>query len=390
MYKEEDVEATSKYVLLTPCKVDEDGKPILSQDIIGKRSCNIQGVVGPHSLSLNPDVLGERAITCVEDVWPTNSSEFGIYYGAQGDEGISFNGVGWKRTLINFDAFLILQHLIPGLKAHKLHEFVVASGEDCCHPLPHVDYGPLQWTGIGIDWREIADFGSDSDADDDDAQLDDFKLEKQWLELLTQDGKSDEEILKDAWMGRGNMWVFKHPGIFPIAEAAKLAEIRPTRVQIATPGGNHTDSDVEALKSTPLLTLPPELIKNVLDYLSPESVVQFISATRTIYNHFYPHIDKLTYNWIRQERSWYLPVGPIQCKEGDIEVLRWRGAWQKETGLVLGGERPVQEEGIPWFAYHLACQRSPNMRSRERIWKIGLEIKKLLTPTYTSVFWTAD
>ncbi len=324
-----------------------------------------------------PEVLDETTITYVFGVRPTDDEmEEGVYYGFREDELKVYNGTGVERILVNFCGFLILQHLIPGLKAHVLYELVNAAGRGIWPvvrgPLSNVDYGPIRRTwDIFIQWARMADLDNGTGC------INDLELERQWLRLLTQEDKSDEEILEEAWMGKGNMWIFKHPGIFPVAEAVGLVEKRPRSLQ-----GNFDGNRFGVLNTSPLLALPIELMEAVVYYLPPEDVLHFIFTTKAIYHRFHPHLDRLTYVWIEQERPWYMPVGPIPCSEGDVELNRWEDAWAERLTNSSGGEEEEEEE-TPWFAYHLACKRSPNMKSRERIWKVVLQSKELLA--YTSL-----
>ncbi len=67
-------------------------------------------------------------------------------------------------------------------------------------------------------------------------------------------------------MGPGNMWVFKHPGIFPVAEAIRLAEVFsriPFPTRSADDEGQFKDPEV-----TPLLSLPSEPMEIIFGYLS--------------------------------------------------------------------------------------------------------------------------
>lgn len=321
------------------------------------------------------EVLNENTITYVYDVWAAgHAADNGVYTWLKAEKTQDLI-IKEERILINFCAFLILQHLIPGLKAHVFYEFVLAVDGRC--GFPDVDYGPvLRARGANFRrWGRVADFAIDyySDFEElDDGE--DLKAQMQWFQLLTQEGKSDKEILEDAWMGVGNMWVFSHPGIFPIADAAKLAEER-----LRTQGPTIDEScrsHFEVLATNPLLTLPTELMEIILCYLPPKSMLSLICTSRTAYGRFHPRLDELAYIWIREERPWYLPVGPIDCKEGDTEIVRWRDDWQKEANL--GGEESEKSREIPWLAYHFACKRSPNIRSRKRIWRIVLQIKELL------------
>lgn len=312
--------------------------------------------------------MDEKTITYVFGVRPYGGRGSRVFCKGQGDEEMWYEDIGEGRIVVHFCAFLILQHLIPGLKVHTFYNLVMALGGKWSGVLRSVHYGPVGYTQEReVEWSMIADFNR-FDVDIEGSES--LGGREWWLELLRQEDQSDEENLQDAWMGCGNMWVFKHPGIFPIAEAVKLAGNRP-QVVFTTICTDSTDR----FKATPLLALPQELMEIVFGYFkSPRNALSLISTTKVLYERYRAHLDKFTFLWIRQQRPWYLPVGPIECEEGDTEIVRWRDDWDKLASEgSLGSEREK-----PWFAYYLACERSPNMRSRDRIWDIVLQIKRNL------------
>ncbi|KAF9453487.1 hypothetical protein P691DRAFT_800748 [Macrolepiota fuliginosa MF-IS2] len=263
-----------------------------------------------------------------------------------------------------------MQHLIPEMKAHVLYHLVLAVDGRCDSTVfSDIDYGPvgrIHWyPDQDGEWKDIGEI------EDEDEEPDEFEAEKWWLRLLTQEGKSDKEILEDAWMGRGNMWVFKHPGLFPVEETGKKhrQHLALQLDQLMT-----ANWDLGASNSSGLLSLPLEVLEIILGHLAPEDALCLVCGTGSLYGHFRASLDKVAYAWIRQRRPWYLPVGPVQCEKGDEEVVRWKNGWQQE----IGSDGEGCEKQIPWFAYYLVCKRSPNMRSRKRIWNIVLQIKSML------------
>lgn len=176
-------------------------------------------------------------------------------------------------------------------------------------------------------------------------------------------------------MGRGNMWVYKHPGLFPVKETVKLNEHLPPPVHSVMVGTDR-DSQPEVSGLVTLLIFPPELVEMILERLPPEDALHLVCASGSLYRRFRSCIDMCAYSWVQQGRPWYLPVGPIQCPNGNEEVVRWQQEWKRHANLDTRDISGIRN--IPWLAYHLVCRRSPNMRSRERIWGIVLQIKDLL------------
>ncbi len=294
----------------------------------------------------------------------------------QGEDEVSYEDIGNGRIVVHFCAFLILQHLIPGLEAHTFYMLVMGLDGRENGVLRDVDYGPVgDIHESEVEWRMVADIYF-FDGDLETSNLEPGERDW-WLKLLTQEDKTDEEILEDAWMGWGNMWVFKHPGLFPIAEAIRLADEWKGISSVTLFAGNTGRPKVP--EATSFLAFPPELMEVVFGYLSPRDVLASISTATALYRRFRTSLDRLTHSWIRRQRPWYLPDGPIPCEAGDTEMVRWKKGWG-ELGDLEGGV-PLNEREIPWFVYYLACKGSLNIRSRKRIWNVVLQIKELLAST---------
>jgi hypothetical protein len=366
-YAPEDVEALVKYVLITPSKVPSTAGSALNRT---------RNSLSPHKeltmIEFTEDAeINEVTVKFVFDVYPCPyGSRDGTYAQGVGDTEIYYEGIGKESFLINFCAFLIMLHLIPEVKAHMIYQLILDAGGK--HPwtsFPRgVDYGPV-WRTIRqeVDWCRIGEI--DYGQADPDGENNDFEGQKWWLTLLTQEGKTDEEILKDAWMGKGNLWVYKHPGMFPIQEAVELDECLPGPVVIA-------ESDLQSKvteDSFKLLCLPTELMRIIFGYLRPEEVLHLISATRILYQLFRGALNEISYEWMKQERPWYFPVGPVDCEGGEEEIVRWM-----EKKEFIDIYTRTSSKMPPWFAYHLACRRSANMRNRERIWRNVLKIRGVL------------
>lgn len=197
-------------------------------------------------------------------VWcpSVRSPVYGVYCKGQGDDQVYYEDIGSGRIVVHFCAFLILQHLIPGLEAHIFYKLVMKLDGRRAGILRGVDYGPIGATQKHrVEWRMIA--GNHFFDDDPETRNLNPGEREWWLKLSTQESKLDDEILKDAWMGRGNMWVIKHPGIFLIAEAVRLAEACPGIPSTTLSAGNI--GRLKVPEATSFLTFPTELIE--LQYL---------------------------------------------------------------------------------------------------------------------------
>jgi len=109
-----------------------------------------------------------------------------------------------STVIIMYTTYLIVKQASPRLKPHMICHLVFYPKPSYTYGvIDGIDYGPVvgtqeqytRWLGIS----GVRDYGE---------QVDD------WQRMLTQEGKTDEEILHDAWRGRGNMWVFVRPDRF--------------------------------------------------------------------------------------------------------------------------------------------------------------------------------
>ncbi|KAJ3563299.1 hypothetical protein NP233_g9026 [Leucocoprinus birnbaumii] len=353
-YTADDVEGTSNYVLITPCERSQDGT------IIPRKL---------RDMDAPPEILDKEDVLYLFNVYPSKEGpEMGIYDQHSKHGKVEFTGVGhsFGSYLITFCSFLILQQLIPGLEARTFCKLAVKA-RGAFQIFPIIDYGPVSRTIMqDVVWAQIADIDEEGvDGDEEDPENVD---QRWWLKFLTQEGKTDKQILEEAWMGKGNMWVFKHPGIFPIEEAVRLDRCLPSPM---TPPSTNTSP---GQKNT-FPNLPVELILVIFSYLPPEDLLHLITTSSKLYRKFRIGINEYVYAWIQRESPWYLPVGPINCEGGDEEVVRWQSQWSAFMDLDV---RTSGKKDLPWLAYHFACKSSPNMRSRERIWRIVLQIRALL------------
>jgi hypothetical protein len=116
-----------------------------------------------------------------------------------------FNLYSHSTVIIMYTAYLIMKQASPRLTPHIIYQLVLHPGFGTTL-IEGIDYGPVKGIHLELyaNWSRISDVSYDYDEE----QLD------YWHRMLTQKGKTDEEILHDAWRGPGNMWVFVRPDRF--------------------------------------------------------------------------------------------------------------------------------------------------------------------------------
>lgn len=155
------------------------------------------------SKTSGPDEITESNITQVFDVVPGDNPDLGDY-GHKDHDGRFYSVLPYGTTLIiMYTSYLILKQASPRLKPHMIYDLAYHENPSCNGHVPGVDYGPVN----GIQ-DQYAEWPGVSDVRGFDEQIRDWKI------MLTKKGKTDEEILYDAWRGRGNMWVFVRPDRF--------------------------------------------------------------------------------------------------------------------------------------------------------------------------------
>ena len=155
------------------------------------------------------------------------------------NEDYTFNMYSHSAVLIMYTAYLIMKQAAPRLTPHIIYQLVLHPGLGTI--VEDIDYGPVK--GIHLEnycnWTRTADadYGSDQD------QLD------YWHRLLTQEGKTDEEILHDAWRGPGNMWVFVRPDRLALVTFTSALQLTVTQVpHCRDPGGETVVGDFGILQ----------------------------------------------------------------------------------------------------------------------------------------------
>ena len=119
-----------------------------------------------------------------------------------------------------YTAYLIMKQASPRMTPHIVFQLGLHPGLDVIFKV--IDYGPVK--GIHFEnyvaWSRIVD--SDVSYNSYGEQTNRF------FRMLTQEGKTDEEILHEAWRGPGNMWVFVRPDRFVFVTFKNTSTHQPT------------------------------------------------------------------------------------------------------------------------------------------------------------------
>ncbi|KAF9017087.1 hypothetical protein BDZ89DRAFT_1214768 [Hymenopellis radicata] len=164
-----------------------------------------------------------------------------------------------------------------------------------------------------------------------------------WLKLLSAEGKSEDEIIRDAWFGKGRLYHFARADDFPKSEPFA-----------SFPAGQ---------SDTLFSKLPFDVLDYLCDaYLSIGEASSLLCLNRSLRAALLPFMNTFAQNAIARRHPYWLPI-VAPCLRGDEEQLHWEQMWEG-----LGGE-------VPWGPYARECGKSPDMRNRQRIWGMADRFK---------------
>jgi hypothetical protein len=210
LHAQEDVDASSDIVILSCYKRLKNKIKFLYQDENARAS-------RPRCLSFlqlilfiqlpAPGAIKESNVTEVFNVTPGDDPDSGEFHSKDPKRTFEL-GLG-STVIMMYSAYLIVKQAAPRLKPHMIlhllyHPKLDGNGWSGC--IPGIDYGAM--TGIH---EQDAFFPGTISAP---IVRGDPKYLRAWKDLLTDKGKTDEEILYEAWRGRGNLWVFVRPDRF--------------------------------------------------------------------------------------------------------------------------------------------------------------------------------
>ena len=176
------------------------------------------GASRPHCLSFlqlilfiqleAPGTITESNVIEVFNVTPGDDPHSGEFHSKNPKH--TFEPGATSTVMMMYSAYLIVKQAAPRLKPHMI-----------VHLLHYPKLDGDQWSGciIGIDYGAITGIheqdaffpGTISDAP---IVRGNPVYLRAWKDLLTDKKKTNEEILYEAWRGRGNLWVFVRPDRF--------------------------------------------------------------------------------------------------------------------------------------------------------------------------------
>ncbi|KAG2008595.1 hypothetical protein CC2G_014012 [Coprinopsis cinerea AmutBmut pab1-1] len=192
LFSKEDVKASQDYVLIAGYLPGEDGKKRLhcqTPEDQRKISEDDPSVV-VFNVAQGEDGDGDFYNT--KD--PDQTYELYIDFGA---------------FPITFTAYSILKTAAPRLTTEALYRLLTRNYSLEKHPytscvIPHINYGPAMKS-----WGQEAMLTDVIGGEDPGMR---------WMKLLCSEIRSTEDILYEAWRGKGRLWTFVRPKVFPIAE----------------------------------------------------------------------------------------------------------------------------------------------------------------------------
>ncbi|KAF8806785.1 hypothetical protein BYT27DRAFT_7140189 [Phlegmacium glaucopus] len=336
LYSQEDVDSSSNFVLFCPYERRANGTIFFLDTFDFPRSEEIM----------------ESTIMEVFNVIPGDNPDLGDFRNEDYDFSLCYS----STVIIMYTAYLIVKQASPRLRPYMIYHLVFYPNRSYKGFISGIDYGPT----AGIQ-EQYANWLGISGVRDYDEQV------KDWQRMLTQKGKSDEEILYDAWRGHGNMWIFVRPDRFPIAETLAANPLLVVSGHSSVRMNPHRSSGFDAL--------PLDILILICQWLPVKSIHTLLCTNGYLRSQILPHVNMMAYQQIITLERHLLPAGPFELgdrKHGREEVDRWDAEWSK------GGIRREEfQVKIPWFIYRRECSKSMSMWNRWRIWGIAEQLERL-------------
>ncbi|KAF9023267.1 hypothetical protein BDZ89DRAFT_1070008, partial [Hymenopellis radicata] len=324
-YTPRDVEGSQDLVLLVP--INEDGE------------LDIEDVSGP-----TPTVFSDSTVVAVVNFTIGDNpdlSGFKIVFPDDPDaEDVNvFMYGGYNKFYIFLYAYRILIGRFPELEPHMIYATLAGSE---CRRFKDEEY--INIADQHASFFKVADVVEDDIDEPEDAGYDDLgKWDYFWLKLLCAEGKSEDEIIRDAWFGKGRLYQLACADDFPKSEPFA-----------SFPAGQ---------SDTLFSKLPFDVLDYLCDtYLSIREASFLLRLNRSLRAALLPFINTFAQKAIARRHPYWLPI-VAPCLRGDDELLFWEEMWEG-----LGGE-------VPWAPYARECEKSPGMRNRQRIWGMAERFK---------------
>uniref|UniRef100_A0A0W0FZ64 F-box domain-containing protein n=1 Tax=Moniliophthora roreri TaxID=221103 RepID=A0A0W0FZ64_MONRR len=376
-YNQEDVQDSKNFVIITPYERMASGDVVV-----------LDGFDHPPPAAPSP-----HNVTAIFHVVPGNNPDLADYR-SSANPNVHYTVSSYGATrIITFSAWRILVGRFP-----KYHWPSILYSI-CKHRpayLEGVQQGPTarireqfaNWVRVADFEEEIARRESDpveQPSEEEDDWYSDYH--KAWYRLLMSKDKTTEQIVEEAWLGKGNMYCFVRPDrsvswsellkslrnlifayfSFPVAET----HLYPALLKIDATNQPRT------LAPLPNLTSLPLDIYHYLcsTFLTPKSVLTLVSLNRHLRSLLLPNVDALVHKCLTKLQPYYLPIADAPCPNGDGEIKWWRDKWKKHD--ISAGADGREHSNIPWMQYARACSKSTSMKNRKRIWGIVDQVERI-------------
>ncbi|KIY64673.1 hypothetical protein CYLTODRAFT_88647 [Cylindrobasidium torrendii FP15055 ss-10] len=337
----DDVEASVDLVLLAPIKPNGKFDTEMSENMTEYEGVPARGSIGAFvnlTIAENVDLTAFRLFHCEKERFVGKLRT--MHDGGQSnalkafEEGKDYTDLSiiFDKYYVRLDMFRILLGRFPEIEPHMLYHAIHL--EPCENEPDWEDCNIReQWAY----WLNVVDV----DEDEEDPE----EAETFWLNLVSRKDLTKEEIVKEAWMGRGRMYHHSRVDRFPHADPLPALD----------PGS----------KTSPFARFTLDLFfyfcENFLECHDVAVLAILDRATRAF---ILPHIDRISENSIRRYEPHLLPIGTTAYDRGMEEFDEWERVWKGEP--------------VPWCAYAQECRRSPHMKNRARFWRIAGRTRELI------------
>ncbi|KAJ7281948.1 hypothetical protein C8J57DRAFT_1711513 [Mycena rebaudengoi] len=299
-YCQEEIEASQDLVLLVPR--NEDGE-IDIEDYAGPIPTSFTpdtiAAVFNFTIGANPDLSG----FCIKNKDDDRDED-------EDDEEIDVSMyAGYNKHYIFLYAYRILVGRFPELEPHIIYATLadrrfVQDAEDC----NIVDQ--YAW------YPHVADVQEDQKPEEYDDVGD---IEYFFIRLLTDESRTEDQRVQEAWLGKGRMYMHCRADRFPSAEP----------LMSVAPSGN---------PDTTFTKLPFDILDYLcVTYLTIRDASLFLCLSRTLRHTLAPFINSFSHKEIARRQPWLLPIQDAECLRGDEEMEKWLEMWDGKL------------DEIPWY-----------------------------------------
>ncbi|RXW15979.1 hypothetical protein EST38_g9876 [Candolleomyces aberdarensis] len=267
-----------------------------------------------------------------------------------------------KGLYITFPSYSIFLTVAPELGPEEIFGYFIGHNRDNESGAPiEIDYGAV--TGNG-------GFALLVSVCETETTVTEF-----WYSLLCNTTLTDEEILYEAWRGKGNLWAYTRPDRYLIPETvaarglSQLSQFPPDTDTLYSDSSCPAEPGFDRIYVS---RLPLDPLFLICEHLPLMSFLIVLALNKRLRRQI--DLNHLAYQAMRTMEPWYLPSNPIVTPDGTRQ--REDLDWWEEQWLTHAGIPPTKiQSKIPWLKYWIQCSRSPSMRNRKRIWSVALQMK---------------